>query len=71
MQLNRRNFIEMSAGAGLLSLLPGCKSAPGKPQAAPHGRQVSLEELEKAAEAPVLELEGLNSPLVIESIELL
>ncbi|HCO93385.1 MAG TPA: mandelate racemase/muconate lactonizing enzyme family protein, partial [Phycisphaerales bacterium] len=71
MQLNRRNFVELTAGAGLLSILPGCKSSPGKPKADSHGRQVSLTELEKAAEAPVLELEGLNSPLVIESIELL
>ena len=71
MHLNRRNFVEMTAGAGLLSLLPGCKSAPGKPKADSHRRHLSLEELEKAAEAPVLNLEGLNSPLVIESIELL
>ena len=61
----------MTAGAGLLSFLPGCKSTPGKPQAVSHARQVSLEELEKAAEAPVLALDGVNSPLVIESIELL
>jgi len=71
MQLNRRNFVEMTAGAGLLSILPGCKSSPGKPRAGSHDRQVSLAELEKAAEAPVLDLDGVDSPLVIESIELL
>lgn len=54
-----------------MSILPGCKSIPGKPRAVSHARQVSLEELEKAAEAPVLALDGVNSPLVIESIELL
>jgi len=71
MLLNRRNFVEMTAGAGLLSILPGCKATIGKTQAPSNTRQVSIKELEKAAEAPVLNLEGLNSPLVIESIELL
>jgi L-alanine-DL-glutamate epimerase-like enolase superfamily enzyme len=66
MYLNRRDFVELTAGAGLLSILPGCKSTPEKPQAP--SRKVSLEELEKAAEAPVLQLDGLDSPLVIESI---
>jgi L-alanine-DL-glutamate epimerase-like enolase superfamily enzyme len=71
MYLNRRHFVEVTAGAGLLSLLPGGKSTPRKPQAASHSQQVSLEELEKAAEMPVLHLDGIDSPLVIESIELL
>jgi L-alanine-DL-glutamate epimerase-like enolase superfamily enzyme len=69
MHLNRRNFVELTAGAGLMSILPGCKSIPGKKQLT--SRKVSLEELEKAVEAPVLKLDGFNSPLVIESIELL
>ena len=71
MQLNRRHFVELTTGAGLLSILPGCKATPGKPQAVSHTRLVSLAELEKAAEAPVLQLDGVDSPLVIESIELL
>ena len=71
MYLNRRNFIELTVGAGLSSVLPGCKSTPDKSQAASHNRHVSPEELEKAAEAPVLQLDGIDSPLVIESIELM
>jgi L-alanine-DL-glutamate epimerase-like enolase superfamily enzyme len=69
MQLNRRNFVELTAGAGFLSILQGCKSMPGKKQAS--SRKVSLKDLEKVAEAPVLKLDGLDSPLVIESTELL
>jgi hypothetical protein len=42
MHLNRRHFVELTAGAGLLSILPGCKSTPGKPQAPSNTRQVSL-----------------------------
>jgi len=34
-------------------------------------RRVDLEELENAANAPILQLEDMNSPLVIESIQLL
>jgi L-alanine-DL-glutamate epimerase-like enolase superfamily enzyme len=69
MHLNRRNFVELTAGAGLLSILSGCKSIPGKKQAS--HRKIPLKELEKAAEKPVLQLDGLDSPLVIDSIELL
>ena len=64
MYLNRRHFVGLTAGAGLLPILTGCKSTSGKPQA--HSRKVSVEELEKAAEAPVLRLDGIDSPLVIE-----
>ena len=69
MHLNRRNFVGFTAGAGLFSILPGCKAMPGKKQASP--QKIPLKELEKAAEAPVLRLDGLDSPLLIESIELL
>jgi L-alanine-DL-glutamate epimerase-like enolase superfamily enzyme len=69
MYLNRRHFVKLTAGAGLFSILPGYKSMSGKPQA--HSRKVSVEELEKVAEAPVLQLDGIDSPLVIDSIELL
>jgi len=71
MHLNRRNFIEFTAGAGLFSVLPGCKSMQGKPQAHSRNHRVSIKELEKAAGAPVLQFDGIDSPLVIESIELL
>ena len=71
MNLNRRHFFELTAGAGVLSILQGCQSTPGKPRAASNRSQVTLEELEKAVGAPVLQLDGLSSPLVVQSIELL
>ena len=46
MHLNRRNFVEMTAGAGLLSILPSCKATIGKPQDSPNTRKVSIEDLE-------------------------
>ena len=71
MNLNRRHFFELTASTGLLSILQGCQSTPGKPRAVSNRSQVTLEELEKAAGAPVLQLDGLSSPLVVQSIELL
>jgi len=69
MRFDRRHFLELTAGTGVLSILQGCESTPGR--AISHESQVTLEELEKAAGAPVLQLEGLNSPLRVQSIELL
>ena len=36
-----------------------------------NNRRISIEELENAARTPILPLEDLNSPLVVESIQLL
>ncbi len=71
MHMNRRNFLELTAGTGMLSILQGCQSTPSKPQAVSHGSEVTLEKLEKAASAPILHLDGVSSPLLVESIELL
>jgi L-alanine-DL-glutamate epimerase-like enolase superfamily enzyme len=77
MHLNRRRFFELTTGAGALSILSGCHSTRGG--SLPQGRdgaaqthtKVRVEELDNIAEKPVLQLDGLNSPVVIQSIELL
>jgi L-alanine-DL-glutamate epimerase-like enolase superfamily enzyme len=71
MNLNRRNFLELTTGTGMLSILQGCQSAQSKSQAISHKSKVTLEKLEEAAGAPVLQLDGVNSPLLVKSIELL
>jgi hypothetical protein len=71
MNLNRRHFFELAAGAGMLPILQGCQSTSGKPDAVSRKSGVTLEKLERAAGTPVLHLDGADSPLVIESIELL
>ena len=70
MVLDRRRFLELTA-AGAASILHGCRSAPAKTPGASHRPQVTLEDLEKAASRPVLNLDGLNSPIIIRSLELL
>ncbi|TKJ34417.1 MAG: mandelate racemase [Planctomycetes bacterium B3_Pla] len=70
MDLNRRRFFELAAGAGMLPILQGCQTASRKSQTT-QSSDLTLERLERAAGAPVLHLDGLDSPLVIQSIELL
>jgi hypothetical protein len=41
------------------------------PSSFARGKNVTDEELEEVAEKPVLRLKGINSPVIIESIELL
>jgi L-alanine-DL-glutamate epimerase-like enolase superfamily enzyme len=71
MHLNRRRFFELTAGAGVLSALPTCHSAMGNSSAGARHANVTVQELDKTAEKPVLQLDGLNAPVVIQSIELL
>ncbi|MHC4629019.1 MAG: mandelate racemase/muconate lactonizing enzyme family protein [Planctomycetota bacterium] len=67
MDLNRRNLLELAAGTSVLSLVRGCQST----GTVSRNSGVTLEKLEKVAAAPVLQLGSADSPLIIESIELL
>lgn len=60
----RRQFLGAAVGAGLCSILP-VRSVFGQADA------VDDDALARAAEKPILDLKGLNEPVVIESIELL
>jgi L-alanine-DL-glutamate epimerase-like enolase superfamily enzyme len=62
MKFTRRNFLGITAGAGALPLLgrPAFGQGP-----------IEVEVLEEAAAAPVLNVAGLNEPVIIESIQLL
>ncbi len=63
MRMNRRHFM-----TGAAALAAGCsgRREQGGPAAGP-----GLDELDRAAAAPVLKLDGITSPVVIESIRLL
>ena len=71
MHLNRRHFLELTTGTTALSILQGCKSTPTRSRTISHKHRVPLQKLEKASTGPVLQLNGINSPLLIKSIELL
>jgi len=65
MRVNRRNFLAGTTATGAV-LAGGCASPR---EAAPTGP--SGEELDRVAAAPVLKLDGLTSPVIIDSIRLL
>jgi L-alanine-DL-glutamate epimerase-like enolase superfamily enzyme len=62
--MKRRHFL---AGAGAVGALgAAARRAPGKSASGP-----SVKELDRVAAAPVLKIEGLDSPVIIQSIRLL
>jgi hypothetical protein len=66
MQVNRRQMIAAAVTAGVRSGFGATPSYKTKPRTGP-----SMDELARAAAVPVLNREGLDRPVVIDSIELL
>jgi len=71
MRTNRRDVLQWAAGTAALTVFQGCQSGRTEPATVSQRRRVTLEELDAAAERPVLRLSGLSSPVVIQSLELL
>ncbi len=69
MQVNRRNFLIGAMGTGAIGLSSACTGNHQAKIAA--AADPSLAEMDRAAAAPVLKLDGLKSPVIIESIKLL
>lgn len=66
MKYSRRHFLGTAAAAGAFSILPARPAFAAKTK-----NQITDDLLEKAAAQPVLQLAGLKTPVIIESIELL
>src|ERR1051325_5524353 len=66
MQFNRRQLIAAAIAARAPSGFAATSSYKAKPRTGPH-----MDDLARAAAAPVLKREGLDRPVVIDSIELL
>ena len=69
MKFTRRSFITATAGGGALSLMPSALA--GQQPRKPKAPLTSDRALEQAASKPVLQINGLHEPIIIESIELL
>jgi hypothetical protein len=65
MSYDRRKFLKTSVVAGVLAPMSATFAN------IPRKGQADLDDLLNAANAPVLQLESLTSPVIIESIELL
>ncbi|MGH9338153.1 MAG: mandelate racemase/muconate lactonizing enzyme family protein [Acidobacteriota bacterium] len=70
MKLDRRLFVGLLAGGGA-GALAGCDSTGQQVQAVPDQSGLTDEELIRAAETPILRLDGIDSPLIIDSLRLL
>jgi L-alanine-DL-glutamate epimerase-like enolase superfamily enzyme len=71
MRMKRRDVLQWAAGATAASVLQGCQSGRNKMDSMPRRPCPTVEALDAEADKPVLRREGMDSPLVIESIELL
>lgn len=76
MLLSRRNMLKLSTAGGALAAIQSCgnpedssESSAGTPE--DRSRRPTVEELDRAAAAPLLKLDGLTSPVIIDSIQLL
>src|SRR5438552_6287115 len=70
MHISRRMALKSAAAGALAGGISGCASNPNKPE--PRGRtQPSREELERIAQQPVLKLDALREPVIVDSVELL
>jgi L-alanine-DL-glutamate epimerase-like enolase superfamily enzyme len=69
MNMNRRKFLAGATGSGAAALAGGLARASEALEE--KTRVVSLEELDRRASAPVLKLDRVKSPIVIDSIRLL
>src|SRR5262245_3479577 len=69
MQVNRRSFLAGGSGLGAIGLAAGPEDE-RKPDKTPRSGP-RVEELDRTAAAPVLRLDGLKSPVIIDSIKLL
>ena len=71
MRMNRRDVLQWTAGAAALSVLQGCQSGGNQATTGSRRPHVTVEELDAAADRPVLRRAGMDSPLVIQSMEVL
>jgi len=69
MRINRRSLLAGGIGAGTIGLAPAGAAQRKAGTPAPGGP--SPQDLDRAAAAPVLKLDALKSPVIIESIKLL
>ena len=71
MGLDRRRFLELAACAGPAGVILGCAGVQKKQGRAKGASGIDGDRLEAVARRPVLNLAGLDTPIVIDSIRLL
>ena len=69
--MNRRQFIECATWAGAGSIVGGCIAIRGPSNATGKACSVTEAQLEEEEARPILHLESLDSPITIDSVQLL
>ena len=69
--MNRRHFLGGAAGGGTATLLAACGGTEESGTQRTQEAGPSIEDLDRAAARPILRLDGLNDPVVIDSIRLI
>src|SRR6188474_2448929 len=70
MQITRRSLLQSAAMGGVSAQLSGCAANHGDPDGR-GAKCVSREELKQVLQRPVLKLDMLKEPVIVESAELL
>ncbi len=70
MQISRRSLLKSAAATAAASGISGCASSPSESNGR-SAKHASREELEHIALQPVLKLDSLKEPVIVESVELL
>ncbi len=70
MQCQRRSFLTGAIGAGAVGLI-GSACSDGRTARNEVSQDPNVQDIDRAAAAPVLKLEGLQSPVIVQSIRLL
>jgi len=70
MSNSRRDFLKTVSAAAVGANLAGCASENKSPEASAK-HSISRDELERVAQQPVLKLDALREPVIVESVELL
>ena len=71
MEMGRRRFLEYATYAGAAGVVGGCGMLREKSPRAARQPSMTAQQLEEVADRSVLRLAGLDTPLVIESLQLL
>src|SRR6267142_4202951 len=69
MRISRRNLLKSAAAGAVSAGISGCAANHTDSNAG--GARVSAEELNRVLERPVLKLDALKEPVIVESVELL
>src|SRR5689334_21646063 len=74
MHISRRSLLKSAAAGSVAGGISGCvwwQREPKGPDSPPSAGRFSHQDMERVAQQPVLKLDSLKEPVIVESVELL